>query len=440
MNVKWRSAALAALLMVSGAVAASPAGATQVTGTDPTGDVPRCSGDITSWGVDWEGASLTFTMATKCVPGINSRAWNVGDSAAWWFIDAGTDGVADYVVELANDGTSVYAELLTVGGGLVCTGTPAEAGGTGSEQPGFAGRLTATFASSCLSGPFGAAAALQYDENPFGACTCAVDSAPDGGAAFVGPVEKGRQGYWMVGRDGSVNAFGDAAKYTPNSAIGDTVDLEPSPTGRGYFTVTKQGIVMGHGDSVRAPSPLVPLDGGPGEEVTAISVTRSGHGYWVFTTLGRVVPFGDAPFLGDMSGTKLNGPVLDSIVTPSGNGYYMVASDGGIFTFGDAVFYGSMGATKLNKPVQSLVPDADGIGYWLVASDGGIFAFEAPFYGSMGDTALAKPVTGMVGFGNGYLMVGEDGGIFTFGDAPFLGSLGDNPPAVPIVSVAVLNT
>jgi hypothetical protein len=51
---------------------------------------------------------------------------------------------------------------------------------------------------------------------------------------------------------------------------------------------------------------------------------------------------------------------------------------------------------------------------------------------------LAKPVTGMVRYGDGYLMVGEDGGIFNFSTLGFVGSLGANPPARPIVSVAVL--
>jgi hypothetical protein len=117
----------------------------------------------------------------------------------------------------------------------------------------------------------------------------------------------------------------------------------------------------------------------------------------------------------------------------------MVASDGGIFAFGDAHFYGSMGGRHVNAPVQSLVPDSDGAGYWLVASDGGIFAFDAPFKGSMGASHLNKPVTGMVRFGDGYLMVGEDGGIFDFSTQPFSGSLGGHPPARPIVSVAVLD-
>ena len=56
----------------------------------------------------------------------------------------------------------------------------------------------------------------------------------------------------------------------------------------------------------------------------------------------------------------------------------------------------------------------------------------------MGDKPLNQPITGMVRYGNGYLMVAEDGGIFNFSDRPFAGSLGDNPPEKPIVAVAVL--
>ncbi|MBW3615407.1 MAG: S8 family serine peptidase [Actinobacteria bacterium] len=245
-----------------------------------------------------------------------------------------------------------------------------------------------------------------------------------------------RSGYWMVGSDGAVYAFGDAPWLGGASSATAVVDLEPTPSGRGYWLVNEAGQVFASGDAAYHGGLTGPLGGD--ERVTSLSATPTADGYWLFTTRGRVVPFGNAPHLGDMSATRLNGPVLDSIPTPSGRGYYMVASDGGIFAFGDAAFSGSMGGIPLNAPVQSLVPDPDGAGYWLVASDGGIFAFAADFYGSMGSTRLNKPVTGMVGYRRGYLMVAEDGGIFAFGDAPFAGSLGDRPPSRPITSVAIL--
>jgi ribosomal protein L24E len=245
-------------------------------------------------------------------------------------------------------------------------------------------------------------------------------------------------GYWMVGSDGAVYAFG-SARVLGNAPTSTAIDLEPTPSGRGYWVIDEAGRVFAFGDAGDHGS----VDRSrlsPGEQATSLSATPSGGGYWVFTTRGRVIPFGDAPFLGDMSAIRLAGPVLGSIPTPSGRGYYMVASDGGIFAFGDARFAGSMGGKALAAPVRALVPDPDGAGYWLVAGDGGIFAFDAPFRGSMGGTHLNRPVVGMVASGNGYLMVAADGGIFDFSSSStgFQGSLGAHPPDAPVVSVALV--
>ena len=267
-------------------------------------------------------------------------------------------------------------------------------------------------------------------------------TVPQETTSTTAPIQVGpaKSGYWMVGTDGRVYAFGDAKTYGDAviPAGAQAVDLEPTPSGNGYWIIDDLGNVYAKGDAMAQPN----LDRGKiasAEVITSLSATKTGKGYWIFTSIGQVIPFGDAVYYGDISKTKLNAPVLDSIITSSGLGYYMVAADGGIFTFGDAKFHGSTGDVKLNKPVQSLVPDSDGKGYWLVASDGGVFAFEAPFRGSLGDVKLNKPVTGMVRYGDGYLMVGEDGGIFTFSDKQFNGSLGASPPAKPITSVAALD-
>lgn len=76
----------------------------------------------------------------------------------------------------------------------------------------------------------------------------------------------------------------------------------------------------------------------------------------------------------------------------------------------------------------------------MVGRDGGVFAFHVPFRGSMGGRRLNKPVVGVVGYGNGYLMVGSDGGVFNFSDKPFLGSLAGHPPAYPIVTIVAFST
>ena len=271
-------------------------------------------------------------------------------------------------------------------------------------------------------------------------------------SAVSAATPKPGSGYWMLGADGSVYAFGSARQCGSPSIFQDLGEygaaIVPAPDGLGYWTLNGADEV----DFFACPNmPSLDQDSyeqtnffgdrlRSGELPISMSVLPSGKGYWVFTNLGRALPFGTAPWYGDMGNVQLNGPVVGSVATSSGHGYYMVASDGGIFTFGDAHFHGSMGGKHLNRPIMSMAPTPNGHGYWLVASDGGIFAFGAPFYGSMGAVALNQPIVGIVASptGHGYLMVAADGGIFTFGDVPFHGSLGANPPASPITAVGVM--
>ena len=279
------------------------------------------------------------------------------------------------------------------------------------------------------------------------AAAAALFAGSASGAAAVPSPDAG-DGYWMLGVDGLVYAFGEAPFCGHDDSFFDyAVDILPFPDNSGYWTLTDNYVDYSYCGSdwdffdKGYESNNVIGNLADDEFVVSMSATPDGSGYWVFTTKGRVIPFGAAQWYGDMSSKTLNGPVLDSVATPSGNGYYMVASDGGIFTFGDARFSGSMGGQRLNQPVMSMAPDPDGLGYWLVASDGGIFAFDAPFYGSMGAVRLNEPVSGIVASptGAGYLMVATDGGVFTFGDVPFHGSLGANPPLYPVVSIAAMS-
>jgi IPT/TIG domain len=169
-----------------------------------------------------------------------------------------------------------------------------------------------------------------------------------------------------------------------------------------------------------------------------IAATPDGGGYLVASNTGRVEPFGDAVWRGDVAGSTLNQPIVGMAATPNGGGYWLDASDGGIFTFGNAQFWGSTGSLHLNKPVVGMAPTHDGKGYWLVAADGGIFAFgDATYEGSMGSHTLNEPIVGMTPThdGLGYWLVASDGGIFAFGDASFEGSLGSDPPASAIVNM-----
>jgi hypothetical protein len=203
-------------------------------------------------------------------------------------------------------------------------------------------------------------------------------------------------GYWLVGADGGVFAFGTASFFGS----------------------------MG-GQHLGAP-------------IVGIASTADGHGYWLVAADGGLFAFGDAGFSGSMGGHALARPVVGMAPTADGHGYWLVAADGGLFAFGDAGFHGSMGAHALARPVVGIAPTHDGRGYWEVASDGGLFAFgDAPFYGSMGGTALFRPVVSMASTpdGRGYWMTGSDGGIFAFGDASFRGSTGGQSLNAPVVSM-----
>jgi len=257
-------------------------------------------------------------------------------------------------------------------------------------------------------------------------------TAPSASAAVQGStVTTTRIGYWMLGADGVVYAFGYASGST--GPIAGAVSLAPKLDGSGYWVTDLRGGVHAFGAaSYFGGSPKLAW----GEIVTTMSATPSGKGYWLFTSLGRVFRYGDAQWYGDMASRHMNAAVIASVATPTGRGYYMVGTDGGVFAYGDARFHGSTGGLRLNRPIIGISPTRDNRGYWLVATDGGVFAFQAPYRGSLGGTALNRPISGLVAFGNGYLMAAGDGGVFNFSNKPFLGSLAGRALSAPILDIA----
>ncbi|MCU1487659.1 MAG: hemagglutination domain protein [Actinomycetia bacterium] len=138
-------------------------------------------------------------------------------------------------------------------------------------------------------------------------------------------------GYWLLGADGGIFAFG-TAKY------------------------------QGSLGAKKLNQPIV-----------GITPTPSGAGYWLVAADGGVFAFGDAKFLGSTGNRKLAKPIVSMLPTPTGKGYWLVARDGGVFTFGDATYLGS-GATTGKTFVGAIHTDS-GKGYWLLTSDGKRIAF-----------------------------------------------------------------
>jgi hypothetical protein len=396
---------------------------------DSLGDPSVPAGDLTGAGVlqNAQGTAVGVTVNAPTNPA-SDPTWLSGDAAVVWLIDTNRDGLPDNAAVMTSDlNGTVIAQVGTL------AAPTCDAVITFTAKVGY--RVTAR--PGCLPhlGTVEFAACLFYGGLPNDLQT-SVDCAPDSG--FSNPVNVQQpppvvhsNGYWMLGADGHVYAFGGAKGFS--GFVANAVAMAPRRDGTGYWVVDRAGHVFTYGTALfYGGAPAL----GAGEIVSTISTTQNDGGYWLFTNKGRAFPFGNAGRFGDMSGVPLNGPIVASVATPTGRGYYMVGSDGGIFSFGDARFHGSTGNIHLNKPVVGISPTPDSRGYWLVASDGGVFAFAAPFRGSMGATTLNRPVDGLVAFGNGYLMAASDGGIFDFSNRPFEGSLADNPPTAPIIGVA----
>ncbi len=196
--------------------------------------------------------------------------------------------------------------------------------------------------------------------------------------AFVSPTP----GYWLVGADGGVFAFGSASYLgsgvnDPNAAYVGTHYIGITPGLQGGYCIGTTELGSDEFGGARCgqakcngpcPSSGTDIQAAPGTGVASFS-RRDG----AITT--PIQGAGDAYRIS-------SAPIVGFVYTPDGMGYWEVGSDGGVFAFGDAGFLGSMGGRRLAAPVVGIARTADGRGYWLVASDGGVFAFgDAPFAG-----------------------------------------------------------
>jgi cell wall-associated NlpC family hydrolase len=215
---------------------------------------------------------------------------------------------------------------------------------------------------------------------------------------------------------------------------GASVPAAP-PVGTGYWVVTANGGVFGHG-------PVGFYGAGPDRHLRAgvigLVPTPDGRGYWMVTAAGMVVPYGDAPAFGSGDPALLRAPVRALVPTPDGMGYWMITTDGGVFTFGDAHYYGSAIHQAATHPVAAMTVTPDGKGYWVATTDGRVFAYgDARSYGSGDPSLLRAPVADMVATpdGLGYWMITSTGGVFTFGDASYFGSAAGKTGPSSVVSM-----
>jgi hypothetical protein len=182
-----------------------------------------------------------------------------------------------------------------------------------------------------------------------------------GGATAAASTPSGRGGWVLNGMTGAVVPFGDATWYGDGSGIqhrggtwppygsdiGYFSGIASTPDGGGYWLVGIDGGVFAYGDAAYEGSMGGLAMNAP---VAGIACTPDGHGYWLVSWDGGVFAFGDARFSGSMGGKPLNALMIGVAGNPDGPGYWTVAQDGGVFAFGGAPFLGSM--ANHDPPVQ----------------------------------------------------------------------------------------
>jgi len=223
-------------------------------------------------------------------------------------------------------------------------------------------------------------------------------------------------GYWLVGADGGVFCFGDATFYgslpqqrvvpdapylalTSDTIVGITAD----PAGGGYWLLGADGGVFAFGAAPylgSAPQPADLATGLTDEPFVGLGATADGGGYYEAGITGAAIGFGDIHNTGNgllsIGNVALASLVSGVAVTPTGDGAWFVAGDGGVFAVRSPggtqpAFLGSLPGEGIRPaaPIVGIAATNDGLGYRLVGADGGVFCFgDAGFFGSAAGTGL----------------------------------------------------
>jgi hypothetical protein len=357
---------------------------------------------------DTSSPGKTFTQAV---------AYSGPGSSAEWIEEAPTvDGQQS---TLANFGTAQFTNIGETTSGSAVTHTPvAMVNGTGSviASPGplMNGSLTITYdGPSTPSGPHGYwlvgsdGGIFTFGSAPFyGSTGSLVLQRPVVGMT----VTADRGGYWLVAADGGVFSFGDAAFFGSIPGLGyapagsgvskelnaPIVGMVPSSDGGGYFMVGADGGVFAFGDAKFEGS--CPAIGGCAGAAVTVMPDASGNGYWLVTATGHVYAFGDATGFGAPGATGI--PVTSATRTADGGGYWILFANGAVNAYGDAANLGGpVGQTGGLNPATAILSTADGGGYWVSSAAGAIYTFgDAPYDGGMNGTHL----NGSIIAGTGY--------------------------------------
>ena len=219
-----------------------------------------------------------------------------------------------------------------------------------------------------------------------------------------------RDGYWLVASDGGIFAFGDSSFYGSIPGLGiapagagtgrklsaPIVGMVPSTDSRGYFMIGADGGVFAFGDARFEGS--CPGIGGCSGPAVAVMPDASGNGYWLVTATGNIYTFGDATYYGAPGAQST--PVTSAVRTADGKGYWLLFANGTVAAYGDAPFLGGLqGETGGLNPATAIFATAGRGGYWITSALGAVYSFgDAPYQGGMSDKKLKAPVIAATGW------------------------------------------
>ncbi len=225
------------------------------------------------------------------------------------------------------------------------------------------------------------------------------------------------EGYWLVASDGGIFTFGNLNFYGSIPGLGilpagtkcfgadcaaqkvldaPIVGMVPSSDGKGYFMVGADGGVFAFGDAKFEGS--CPGIGGCSGAAVAVMPDASGNGYWLVTVTGHVYAFGDAVDYGAPGPQAV--PVTAAVRTTDGGGYWILFSNGVVTSYGDAANLGGpAGSVGGFNPATTIFTTSDGGGYWVSSANGSVFTQgDAPFDGSMSGVHLNGSIIAATGW------------------------------------------
>lgn len=200
--------------------------------------------------------------------------------------------------------------------------------------------------------------------------------------------------------DGSIWRAGDAPDYGAPSGI-NAVDIEATPSGKGYYILDIQGNIHRFGDAKDFGQPVLDRN----DSAVDIELTRDGESLYLLTRMGRVYTFGQAVFYGENPRDN----AVDIELAPDEKGYYVLYENGVIDTFGSAVARG-YAQSNLVKSVDLAVEEN---GYYVLHADGSVLPFgQVPSYSSPGSGS--QPAVAMTLTGSGYRVLYQDAEVRSF--------------------------